>query len=188
MSNDGYTELNLGSGGSFMDETVVSHPSPPVGEPTERQRTRIQVGGCEFEELAEVLNTEPIDTDYGLVVRVAGNSAISLPGLPVSEFGSITSISENTETTVASYIVPVGKIFHAVGFVASGTVNARFNFYIDGVLKMVSRSTAAQQTVDHGFQLVGPTGSGGVTVAIKAIHERPNINADFEATILGYIV
>jgi hypothetical protein len=194
MGVDTYTELNLGSGGSFMDETLVTY----LVEPLERRRERIHLAGCLAEQLSEVLNTEPSTTDYGLVVRNIPSGkqtvALELPGEEVSVCDIATLVPSNTETTVVSYTIPVGKTFHGVGWTASGDVDAIYRFKINGVLKMVARSSVAWPTIQMEFFLATPKGTAGQLVVVTAEHFGINtatgvgIFAEFDATILGYLV
>lgn len=193
MGIDGYTELNPGSGGNVLDETIVSYPTDPM----ERRRERVQIGGCLAEQLAEVFDSPPSSTDYGLVVRPIHDGqkltvGLELPGDEVHVCDLVTLVGVSTETTIASYTVPVGKTFHAIGWVASGDVDAVYRFYIDGALQMVARSSVAMPTVKMSFFLAAPTGTAGQTVSITGFHTAKSqsggvITAQFDATILGYL-
>lgn len=189
---DGFTELNPGQGGNFLDETTVTFGSPPV----ERRRERVHISGHLAEELAEVQNTPPTSSDYGLVTRpIFDGQKLTVgsenPGESVVTFGFVTLVAPLTETTVLSYIVPVTKTFHVSGCVSGGNVNALFRFYVNGVLLMIVRSSVANPTVNISFQLSCPTALAGQEVKVTAEHTGKNskgitVLGDFETTILGY--
>jgi hypothetical protein len=182
-----YTELNPGSGGDVFDEELVV--GFPVA-PTERKRERVQIAGASRFEIARVINVAPDGSEYAVVTRniASGIQSISLPGTPIVEFGTVAGVPANTETTVASYVVPALKVFYGMGFIASGDVDGRYVFYIDATAKIAARSSVAEPTSNIDFKFVSPTASAGQTVTIKATHYATGITAEFEATILGYLV
>ena len=199
MGTDGFTELSPGSGGSNMDETVVTFPVTP----TLRKRERIVVAGCLPSELAEVLAVDPASDDFGLVVRTIPSgiqtSAIQYPGTTVSVFSEITGIGPSVETTIVSHVVPAGKTFHALGFISSGTVDAIFRLYISPAAAFLSserelagRSTPSELTIKVSENLAAPTAGPGDTVAVRVEHTVTShqsgapISASFESTLLGY--
>lgn len=95
MANDGYTELNPGLGGDFLDESEITYGSAP----TTRKRERMVIGGDGAPaELAVVTNTAPDGNDYGLVTRIAGN--LPLPSGAATE--ATVAAAQTTLTTLAT--------------------------------------------------------------------------------------
>lgn len=182
-----FTELNPGSGGDVFDEELVS--GFPVA-PIDRKRERVQIAGATRFEIARVINTNPTGTEYAVVTRniASGIQSISLPGTPVVEFGTIALVPASTETTVVSYVVPALKVFYGMGFIASGDVDGRYVFYINATAKIAARSSVAEPTANIDFKFVSPIAVAGQTITIKATHYATGILAEFEATILGYLI
>ena len=200
-SETGFTILNPGCGGSVMDEEKITFQltEQEILEeiPAVRHRPKIIISGVNADDISSVLNNSPIGNEYALVVRnipsgvqqISGsvNAAVELPGPPVTLFGITTLVPSSVETTVASFIVPVGYTFHAVGFIASGSVNAIFQFYLDTAVKSAARNSVAEPTVSIDFNYAYPSLGAGLIAKVTATHYQTGINADFEATILGYL-
>lgn len=113
--------------------------------------------------------------------------AFQTPGTSVVQYGVVTLVPSNSETTIASYIVPVGKTFYGLGFVASGNSHGLYRIYFNGVPMMSGRSSTANPTMDLSFKMATPTCSAGNAVEVKVTHYA-TVPADFEGTILGYIL
>lgn len=179
---DDFTTLNVGAGGSTMDETGVSYPSAP----TTRKRPRIVISGEARNAIATVLNTIPEQDEYGIVVRsIVGRE---FPGNPFFKFDQATLTPSNSEITIATYTVPANKQLFVTGFYVSGDVNAKYSFFYTTTRIMVLRTSVAKPSEAGLFNVVRPIASAGETVAVKVIHEVAGIQANFEATILGYLV
>ena len=182
MAND-FTQLNQGVGGSVMDETGVDYPD----DPTRRKRQRVVVTGEGIDDVTQVTNADPNSDAYGLVTRYLP-PASPHPGYAVTYYSTTTLVPYDTETTIATYIVPTGKTFYLVGFNGSGEVNGKFFLYIDNVLTLVARSTAADLNVQVRLDIVRPKIDESLTVKVSVRHFLNGIQADFESTILGYTV
>jgi hypothetical protein len=184
---DGFVTLNPGAGGEVMDESAVFYPGPP----TVRLRSRVVVSGETPGALAQVIDYDPIGTECGLVTRPIFSSdsiiSIKLPGISIVNFDEITSISDNTETTIVSFIVPVSSTFGIVGFVGSGDIEAKYSLKVDGITKLVARSTSSSPTIELSFQLAHPLAVAGQTVALRVEHFQVPLSGDFEGTILGFL-
>lgn len=138
------------------------------------------------------ISTGTAGTPSSQVLSVQGISgmtpiAVQLPGDSVVEYGVATLIPSATETTIVSYVVPVGKTFHGIGFVATGNSHGLFRMYFNGVAKIAGRSSVAVPTMDISFKQATTTALAGQTVTIKVTHYAPS-TADFEGTILGYLI
>jgi hypothetical protein len=113
--------------------------------------------------------------------------AIQSPGTPVVQYGVVTLVPANVETTIVSYVVPVGKTFYGAGFVASGNSHGLYRIYFNGTAVLSGRSSTAVPTMDLSFKMATPTATAGQTIAVKITHYAGS-TADFEGTILGYIL
>lgn len=99
---------------------------------------------------------------------------------------SATLVPSNTETTVASYTVPTGKTFYFIGFVGSGDVHGVYKLYVDSTAKLGGRSSVAVPTVAVNFPYAVFAALEGETVRVKATHFANSVQANFDATIIGY--
>lgn len=182
---DGITILNLGAGGNVMDEELVVYPTAP----TDRLRARIVVAGSGIGEISRVIDSEPTGSEHGLVTRniPTGEQAVKIPGTQVLEFGAITSIAMNTETPIVTYTVPASQTFHLKGFLVSGNVDATYRLYLDGTLKMLFRTSVAAPTASQPLYSE-PMVNTGATVEVRAEHSHSGINADFESSVMGYLI
>lgn len=179
---DEYTTLNAGSGGSVMDETGITYPSSP----TTRKRPRVVIAGENIDDIAPVSNTAPSSTDRGLVVRPVPDT--TGPGeANVVNQQSVTLVPSNVETTVSQYIVPAGKSFYVTSWYFSGDVNAKYFLYINDELQVVMRTTVAQISGDSHFHVIRPSASESQTVKVTVQHAASGIQANFDATIMGYL-
>lgn len=180
MSNNVFTELNVGSGGSFMDETGVTYPTSPLV----RRRTRIVLAGDAIDELVQVKNTNLDGTEYGLVVR-------SLPAFPTNSvliYNQDAAVVDNVETTVASYTVPSGTIFYFTGVVAQGDLPARFRVYVDGNPQLSYRTVSSNPAFQQSFSMPPFTVAAASIISLKVTHFISGVTGDFEGTILGYTI
>lgn len=178
MSNQ-FTELNLGSGGSVMDETGVTYGSSPVL----RRRSRIILSGEGLNEIVEVKNTDLTGNEYGIVVR----SLSTFPSNTVTEFDQNAAVSDNTETTIASYTVGAGATFYFTGVVANGDLPGRFRLYVDSNPVLSFRTVSSAPSIQQSFSMPPFTANTGQVVTLKVIHYISGVTGEFEGTILGYV-
>jgi len=181
---DTYTELNVGTGGVSMDESLITYPI----EPTERHRPRVVIASdSDPHGVVAVKNTKPAATDYGVVVRPIPFNTTT-PGTPVAAYGQSTVVAANSETTVTSYICPTGKQFYAVGFTATGNVDGRYKMYINNQIVLVSRSSSPVPNVQMTLMGINFPIVEGQIVYVTVEHKYEGLEADYEGTILGYTV
>lgn len=184
MSNDAFTTLNPGSSGDSMDESGISYGSAP----TLRKRPRVVIGGDDAAgSLAGVINTQPVGSEYGLVTRNIPAIA-PVAGTPIAQYGNTTLVSSGSETTVASYTVPTGHTFYVCSFVATGNVNARYTLYLNGQATLVGISSVANLNVDLSMRDTRIGIGESLVVNVTASHANSGIQANFDATILGYLI
>lgn len=109
-------------------------------------------------------------------------------GLTKNTFGSITSLASGTETTIASFTVPVGKTFLLQHCEASGTNIATYSVFVGGTREARLR-TFWGDSFNVSFDFDDENGRGlsvaaSTIIEIKVIHSR-SFTGDFDARILG---
>lgn len=91
---DSFTELNVGTGGSKIDEESLTVSATTV------KRSRIQVAGSSANEITKVTNSAPSSTDYAAVIRpISTGSTITT--------GRKSSISTSAVQMTASSITAI---------------------------------------------------------------------------------
>lgn len=116
-------------------------------------------------------------------VNVEAN--ISYSGVPVASliFAESTSVSDNTLTTIAS-ITPVAATSIS-NIMCSGEDTAKFQVFIDTVVKITKRGSGSDLNVDFTFAVPFQL-DAGATMEVKVIHFNTGETLDYEAAILGY--
>jgi len=179
MSNQ-FTELNLGSGGSIMDETGVTYGTSPVL----RRRSRLIITGEGIDDICQVKNTNLDGTEYGLVVR-------SMPSCPqnlVLEYDTDNAVVDNSETTLVSYTVPAGTNLYFTGLVCHGDVPAVMRVYVDVNRQLSFRTVSSNPSVSQNFSTPPFVAPAGSVVTLKVTHYISGVTGEFEGTILGYTI
>ena len=97
--------------------------------------------------------------------------------------GSVSGISQSTLTTVAT--VPANGIKYITKIICSGEENARWEVYLDSVLKVTKRTINRQ--IDFDFNLPMKQLAAEV-LDVKCIHFGPGTTSDFQCTVMGYTV
>lgn len=102
----------------------------------------------------------------------------------VPHHGQVTAVPRDAETTVASYVVPVGYTFRLQGLIATGSADAEWIVYDNTTEVYRTRTSGGERgkEVLHGNAI--PFGAGH-TVAVKAVHQEASVQ-NFYATLLGY--
>jgi len=101
-------------------------------------------------------------------------------GNPVEKFGE-TSVSGNTETTLASYTVPAGKKVQVRGIFGEGVDNGVFRLYIDGTKVWQKRNAWTDRNVE-GAMFAEATASQAIEV--KVLNLMP-VARDFSGGFFG---
>jgi len=174
---DDFTILNPGDGGSVMDETGVIYPSAPFV----RKRPRVVITGEGIDDIVPAISTKPTGLEFGITTR----PVLEYSGESITIFNFTTLVPTNTETTVTTYTVPVGKTFNFLGFVASGNANALYKLYIAGSPVLAGRSSVANLTLQMTYAMSPFQALAGETIVLRATHHA-NVGCDFEGTILGF--
>ena len=96
--------------------------------------------------------------------------------------GSASSVSQNTLTTIVT--LPANGIKYITKILCSGEESARWEVYIDSVLKATQRTIDRNVAFDFNLPLKILATE---VVDIKAIHFGPGTTSDLNATIFGYL-
>ena len=182
-----YTVLNPGVGGDVMDETGVTYASTPYV----RKRPNVVIAGLGQTDLVTTPSAAPFGNEVGIINRPIHSP---YPGTPVSTLSSVTLVPSNTETTVASYLVPSDVAFYFLSFVCSGDVDGLYRLYIYDPVSTTStamlsaRSSVAIPTAQVGFPYSVFNATAGQTVNLKVTHYESGIQGNFEGTIVGYVL
>jgi hypothetical protein len=96
--------------------------------------------------------------------------------------GEQTSVSINTPTTVAT--IPANGRQYITGIICTGEVNARWDIFVNSVRRATKRTTDRNVEFEFNtpFELAGSS-----VLDIKVTHHGPEANADFQATVLGFL-
>lgn len=151
--------------------------------------------GCIFVGSYRSSNNEtPCEESAGPATNVVVTNPIQLDDiLPagatrVTEYGSVTLVPYNTETTVVSYTVPVGQTFYITNIVGTGDApqGARYTCYVNLTQFAGARSSLAEPTITIKAPYGERTATAGQTILVRVTHYYSAGTGDFEATIFGY--
>ena len=127
------------------------------------------------------------DTDGTLLVGGITLSSVTVsivPATSVVAYAGITTIAGSVLTTLLDYTNTTGGLVLMDSFIAGGTVDAEYEFNIDGVKRGNFRSSE----MDRNYQLNLPTpmriaNNGSIT--IKVTH-HDSFTADFDCTLFAH--
>lgn len=126
-----------------------------------------------------------VDTNGHVQVDVLSGGSSS-PGTAFNSFDEDTAVASSTETTVLTYTVGAGQTANIQGFLVTGTAAGRWKLKIDGTVKAVARTTAAEgaQMINFGWGTVSAATTLDVT--ITAYHSE-TANQTMSANVFGYL-
>lgn len=168
-----YTILNDGAGGDYLDMTEVMYPTAPNA----RRRQRVVVAGESYDEIA--------DGDSGLVVRSIHSP---YPGTSVVLLDVASNVFSNTETTICSYTVPIGKTFYLLGFIAHGDIHSTYKISLGSTVGGLSTTSVLAPTCRVSYKHALFDAPAGDEVALSVIHQATGKQGEFEGTIVGYVL
>lgn len=136
-------------------------------------------------------NLGPIQTNGATELTAEEILAALTSGLPVFT-DRINQYSEalvpfNTETTVLSYLVPVGQTFYILGMKGWGDTNGEFFIKIDGTIVGGNRTTAALPACDSEFAVAPIKANTGSLITITAIIYTMTTHT-MRANLLGGVI
>ena len=179
MATNQFTELNLGSGGSKMDESGITSPEGGVGEV---RRSRILISGdSAYGEISRVVNSSIAGNEYGLVVRNINDA----PSGSVITSNSASVDGDGIADTVVTYTVPGSKVFMLTGFTATGDLPGKSTIY-QAIMSL--RTTSSFPNLTHSFNIPPLKATAAQTITIKVQNFVTGVTGNYDATILGYEV
>ena len=144
----------------------------------------IQIGAIEIKDW---------DSETRVDVEVIGNynamlvrDAYDLQKSTVNIYGD-ANISYDTEATVCSYTVPIGKTFKLSGVIIGGNADGEFSIEVGATRVAFVRNSAASRTdVLHFWNEISVNSGGVVNVKVKNRSIVKQNTRQFEATINGH--
>lgn len=182
MGLNKFTELNVGGGGSVMDESGIVYSVP--GEPTDRRRSRIVISGENLNDITEIKNSQITGVEYGLVTR-------NIPFCPTDSqiiYNTVSSVAASTLTVITTYTVPAGDTLFFRGFSGTGNVPAIYRIYVNGTAKLSLRTTSAFPNASLLYDSPVMQVAAASIITLEAIHYSTGVSADFEGSIIGFLV
>ncbi len=182
MSQNKFTQLNIGVDGNIMDETGITYPTGPP----DRRRARIIIAGDDIDKLSEVTNLQLSGTEYALAVRPIE----SWQGGMLFEFGYSTISKTDPETELVTYTVAPSTTFYLTGLNLSADGVGLFKVYIDNgvtnsqALQFRNNVTNYNIMVNNAMPMLEVT--AGSTITVTGKNTTTPTNATFEATLMGY--
>lgn len=136
-------------------------------------------------------NLGPIQTNGATEATLQAIELLLQSGLPtyagrVNQYGEIL-VPFNTETTILTYVVPVGQTFYILGMNGWGDTNGEFFIKVDGNIVGGDRTTAAVPSCRPNYQAAPIPASAGSVVTISVVTYVPTTHI-MRAIILGGIV
>ena len=116
-------------------------------------------------------------------VRTITTLAPGPEGDSIMEFGSVTTIAPNSQSTVLSISTGL-QMLYLDGFVVTGSIDAEFTLHIATAEKIAVRTAGADRTETVMFPVTQKI-PASTTVDIKVTHWYKS-TADFKATLIGH--
>jgi len=138
-----------------------------------------------------VSNLGPIQTNGATETTLEAIELLLQSGLPtytgrVNQYGEIL-VPFNTETTILTYVVPVGQTFYILGINGWGDTNGEFFVKVDGNIVGGDRTTAAVPSCKVNYQAAPIPANAGSVVTISVVTYVATTHI-MRAIILGGIV
>lgn len=106
-------------------------------------------------------------------------------GIDTFEQDEAVAVVKLVETLIASYVVPVGKVFNLDQIEVSGTNFAKYTIKLNAIVYKIKR-THYGNGLNKTFSYNSVNIASGVTIGVYVEHCNDS-NGDFEATIEGRI-
>lgn len=131
-----------------------------------------------------------IYSDDPVAVQIVDDSGTQSAETVLNRYGEISSVAAGVESTILSYVVPLGKLLFLNLVEGSGGNIAEYAVYINGDKQAKKRTYfGGELNVDFSFEGVPKRGlllEAGDMISIKALHARPT-SCDFEARVVGVL-
>lgn len=103
-------------------------------------------------------------------------------GSVINEYDTATGVAKDTPTIVATYTVPVGKLFYLKHIEVSGTNRSTYIVQIAGSDQAKKRTYGS--LLNEEFNFFNKLYNAGTIINVIAEHSRPTVS-DYEARIIG---
>lgn len=178
MTNE-FTVLNIGVGGSVMDETGIVYSGALYED---RRRARVVIAGDDIDKLADIRNIGVTGNEYAMTTR---NIPAWYQTLTYS-YGNANISKNDAETEVLNYTVPSGQTFFFTGLNCSADTVGVFRSYIDGnqFTQLRNNITNLNATMNSAIPLV--SASANSVFSVKAENLSTLSSDTFEVSIFGF--
>jgi hypothetical protein len=140
---------------------------------------------CLFTEIAgydkstDSLKRIAVDSLGRIVISPSGSISES-----VWEYGFQNTVADNSVTTLLTYVVTGSDLF-LDKIMATGLVDAEYQVLVDGSIKAKYMTSEQDRVAKFDFPVAQEIAVGGI-IAIKVIHFRSGIIADFNCSLIGH--
>lgn len=124
------------------------------------------------------VNTDEIEAKLDTIIALLQSMGGS--GVAKQFFGEL-SVAGSTESVIASYLVPVGKVFTISGLYCEGDDDGLFRLYLDSTKVWQGRNAWTERNVKAGMSLIAVA---GVTIYLKVLNLR-TITRNFSGMFYG---
>jgi len=154
--SDSFTVLNTGTGGDQIDEESLTVSGQTV------RRQRIEVCGAAAAEIARILNTAPVGTEYSLVVRPITVSSTFTTGRKSGIGTTPVQVTTSSVTAINGVQIKAAdtntdKVYVGISGVTADTADATDGYPLapgDALLVPVSNANAVYVVASSGSQKV----------------------------------
>lgn len=140
---------------------------------------------CLFSEVAgydqstDSLKRIAVDSLGRLIISPSGSVTQS-----IWEYGYQNTISDGSLTTLLTYTVSTSELY-LNRIMASGTVDAEYQVLINGSIKAKYMTSEQDRVAKFDFPVAQEIAVGDI-VAIKVVHFRTGLVADFNCSLIGH--
>ncbi len=117
--------------------------------------------------------------DSPIPVEVVDDGA---SGVVTNTYSTVTALAKDTEVTLVTYTVPMGKTFYLKEIEASGSNRAKYKVIVDSNDEAFKRTY--NTLLNTSFLFYNFKVTAGKTITLRVEHNRPSVG-DFEARIIG---
>lgn len=123
-------------------------------------------------------------TALAIWLDLTTGSPTTVPTTDILDSGVATAVPASTQTTVLSYTATANT--KLTNIICGGIDNAKWQVYIDSVLKITQRAANGDRNLHIPFTTPLLLANGS-TIDVKVTHTFAGDVLDFESTLLGYV-
>jgi len=105
----------------------------------------------------------------------------------VHEFDENLVVPAAAETTILSYVVPVGQTFEVGSWSAWANVDAEYYLRVNGTQRAGGRTSIAEPSLRVVYLFKAITATAGQTVTISTLRQSPAVLLPFKAELEGVL-